>query len=155
MSAAAAPTANTGLLRAKCDPYGAESRIRLLGGVFPENHVGKTMWHCPNYSDGRYRAECALGHRAGNIMPLCYPHVRSLQFRQMGLCPRCAWPQEAINLNSWIEQNQQAFMAALRVGDRESADRFLGRVTAMTDRMTELWQSGVIRKTPLTLAEVS
>jgi hypothetical protein len=88
-------------------------------------------------------------------MPLCYDHVRSLQFRQLDLCPRCAWPQEAINLNVWIEQNQQAFMAALRVGDRESADRFLGRVQAMTDRMTELWQSGVIRKNPLTLTEVS
>lgn len=148
-------TANTGLLRAICDPYGAESRIRLLGGVFPESHVGKTMWHCRNYADGRYRAECQRGHRAGNIMPLCYDHVRSIQARQMGLCPRCAWPPEAINLNRWIEENQRAFQAALMARDRAAADRHLSRVAAMTDRMTELWQSGVIRKTPLTLAEVS
>ncbi len=151
----AVATRNTGLLRAKCDPYGSESAIKLLGGVYPEKYAGKTMWHCRNYADGRYRAECQLGHKSGCIMPLCYDHVRSLQARQMGLCPRCAYPPEAINLGNWIEQHQIAFAAALQVNDRASADRLISRIQEMTQRMTELWQTGVIKKTPLTLAEVS
>ena len=87
---------NTGLLTQRCDPFGAESRIQLLGGVYDEKHVGKVMWHCAEPAIGRYRMICRggdYGHRAqadggliaafhcagghqGQVMPLCKTHVR-------------------------------------------------------------------------------
>lgn len=155
MSSAAVATRNTGLIRTKCDPYGSESAIRLVGGAFPASQVGRIMWHCPNYSDGRFRAECQRGHKSGIIMPLCYSHVRSLSERQMGLCPRCAWPVEAINLNKWIEAANRSLAAALMARDRDGAARWSGQLERLTARMTELYQIGVIKRTPLTLAEVS
>ena len=89
-------TGNTGLLTQRCDPFGAESRIQLLGGMVPENQVGKIMWHCPEPAIGRYRMICTggdYGHRTqadggliaathcdgghqGQVMPLCPKHVR-------------------------------------------------------------------------------
>jgi hypothetical protein len=154
MSAAVA-TQNTGLIRAKCDPYGSESAIRLVGGVYPESHVGRIMWHCGNYSDGRFRAECQLGHKSGIVMPLCYSHVRSISERQMGLCPRCAWPVEAINLNNWINSAQRSLSASLMVKDLAAVRRWAQQLERMQARMTELYQTGVIKRTPLTLGEVS
>lgn len=154
MSAAVA-TRNTGLIRTKCDPYGSESAIRLVGGVYPESHVGRIMWHCGNYSDGRFRAECLLGHKSGIVMDLCYAHVRSISERQMGLCPRCAWPVEAINLNTWINNAQRALSASLMVKDLAAVRRWAQQLERMQARMTELYQTGVIKRTPLTLGEVS
>lgn len=87
---------NTGLLTQRCDPFGAESRILLAGGLHPENHVGKVMWHCPERAIARYRMictggtygfrrspgagivpayHCPGGHK-GQVMPLCLKHVR-------------------------------------------------------------------------------
>jgi len=88
--------ANTGLLTARCDPFGAESRVTLLGGMYPEANVGPKMWHCEARAQGRYRYictggvygikatpgqglvnphECPGGHR-GQVMPLCGTHAR-------------------------------------------------------------------------------
>ena len=89
-------TGNTGLLTQRCDPFGAESRIRLLGGMYDERHRGIHMWHCKEPAAGRFRMICAggdYGHRAqadggliaawhcdgghkGQVMPLCRLHVR-------------------------------------------------------------------------------
>jgi hypothetical protein len=89
-------TGNTGLLTSRCDPFGAESRIQLLGGMYGEQHRGKHMWHCSNRAAGRYRMVCQggdYGHQLspgqglvsafhcdgghkGQVMPLCTVHVR-------------------------------------------------------------------------------
>ena len=88
--------ANTGLLTTRCDPFGAESRIQLLGGLYDEKYRGKYMWHCAEPAAGRYRMVCTggdYGHRLANDaglvaarhcdgghkgqeMPLCRIHVR-------------------------------------------------------------------------------
>jgi hypothetical protein len=89
-------TRNTGLLTGRCDPFGAESRVQLLGGVFEPANVGKVMWHCQEPAIGRYRficrggdygfrrqndggiihaTHCDGGHR-GQVMTLCRKHVR-------------------------------------------------------------------------------
>jgi hypothetical protein len=146
---------NTGLLRAKCDPYGAESQVRLVGGVFPESQVGRIMWHCSNYSDGRFRAVCERGHKSGIVMELCYSHVRSIQDRQMDLCPRCAWPQEMINLGRWIEAAMTAQQAAAAARDYPAMARQAAYLEGYRARVNELIESGVIRKTPMKLGEVS
>ncbi|HWM96726.1 MAG TPA: ABC transporter C-terminal domain-containing protein [Streptosporangiaceae bacterium] len=88
--------ANTGLLTSRCDPFGAESQVKLLGGMYGEEHRGKYMWHCAEPAIGRYRMTCTggdYGHRlaadaglvaathcdgghVGQVMPLCKVHVR-------------------------------------------------------------------------------
>jgi hypothetical protein len=89
-------TGNTGLLTARCDPFGAESRIQLLGGMYDEKNRGKYMWHCDQRAAGRYRMICQggdYGHQLspgqglvaayhcdgghkGQVMPLCTTHAR-------------------------------------------------------------------------------
>jgi hypothetical protein len=89
-------TGNTGLLTARCDPFGAESKIQLLGGMYDEKHRGKHMWHCAERAIGRYRMICAGGDygftptpgqgivsathcdggHKGQVMHLCPVHVR-------------------------------------------------------------------------------
>jgi hypothetical protein len=86
----------TGLLTQRCDPFGAESKIQLLGGLYDEKHRGTYMWHCKEPATGRYRMICtggSYGHRLqadggliaayqcdgghqGQVMPLCRIHVR-------------------------------------------------------------------------------
>jgi hypothetical protein len=86
----------TGLLTTRCDPFGAESQIQLLGGMYGENYRGKYMWHCDHRATGRWRMVCTggdYGHRAANdtgivaathcpgghkgqVMALCNIHVR-------------------------------------------------------------------------------
>jgi hypothetical protein len=86
----------TGILTGFCDPYGAESKIRLAGGLYPDNHLGQHMWFCDKKPIGRYllvckggyygfRAandggtvygtRCDGGHKSSEPMPLCKTHV--------------------------------------------------------------------------------
>jgi len=88
-------SANTGLLTSRCDPFGAESRIQMLGGLYDERHRGQYMWHCAEPAIGRYRmictggdygfrgandggivsaSHCDGGHQ-GQVMALCEVHV--------------------------------------------------------------------------------
>lgn len=89
---------NTGLLTARCDPYGIESTVKLLGGMYDEKHMGKNIWYCPERAVSRHRLVCAggnYGFRAANDgglvkahrcdgghqgveMPLCALHIREL-----------------------------------------------------------------------------
>ena len=86
----------TGLLVGRCDPYGAESRIQLFGGIYPEAMRGKHMWHCEERPVGRFRMVCrggeygqrqapdggmvpafvCEGNHAGQPMDLCHLHVK-------------------------------------------------------------------------------
>jgi hypothetical protein len=86
----------TGILTGFCDVYGAESKIRLAGGLFNESHLGQHMWFCPNRAIGRYRLvckggyygtrtasdgglvygyRCDGGHPSSEPQPLCKTHV--------------------------------------------------------------------------------
>jgi len=89
-------SANTGILTTRCDPFGAESKIQLMGGMVDERHRGAVMWHCAEPAIGRYRMICKggdYGHRPtndgglihathcpgghkGQHMNLCAVHVR-------------------------------------------------------------------------------
>lgn len=91
-------SANTGLLTARCDPYGIESTVRILGGMYDQKHMGKNIWYCPERAVSRHRLVCTggyYGHRVANDgglvkahecpgghqgpeMPLCPLHIREL-----------------------------------------------------------------------------
>lgn len=164
----------TGLLTARCDPYGAESRIQLMGGLYPESHNGPRHWHCAERADARYRMECTGGeygqrlspsglvaatscpggHR-GQVMPLCAGHRREIARRQAGLCPACAYPPVARVLTTRLEELQPEIHRLMATGDMAG----LARATLLFDdlrgQMDELVARGVVHKCPLKLVEMS
>lgn len=169
-------TGNTGLLTQRCDPYGAESRIRLAGGIYPENHVGRIMWHCAQPADaGRFRMTCTGGpygirlandgqlaaaytcpggHR-GQPMPLCTGHRRMLARRQAGLCPACAWPPAARTLAEAIERAQLDMRNAAALGYLTAARKLEAAGLDLQAQMNELIEQGIVHRCPVTLTEVS
>ena len=169
-------TGNTGLLTQRCDPFGAESQIRLLGGIYPENHVGRIMWHCAKAADaGRFRMiceggpygirlandgqlvaayTCQGGHR-GQPMPLCAGHRRMLARRQAGLCPACAWPPRARTLTEAIERAQVDMRNAARLGYPDAARKLQAAGEDLQAQMNELITQGIVHRCPLKLTEVS
>jgi len=167
-------SSNTGLLTARCDPFGAESDVRLLGGIYPQSHVGRIMWHCDNQAIARFRMICTGGgygtriapdggivpqticdggHR-GQPMPLCADHRVEIQRRQSDLCPRCAWPEEAIHLDRQITVIQEA-MQHVHPLDMPKLARLTSEHDQRAARMTEMAKLGIIHKCPLRLTEVS
>jgi len=142
----------TGLLTERCDPYGAESAIRLLGGLYDQTHLGKHMWYCPNRADaGRYRMQCPHGHH-GDIMPLCTGHRVEMQRRQSGLCTRCAYPPEAIAIEMAIRAAQADLQ---RARTRQDVARLQLQIEDHGHHMTEMSERGIIVRVPLRLIEVS
>lgn len=163
---------NTGLLTDRCDPYGAESRIQLLGGIYPESYNGKHHWFCAERAVARFRMVCQGGaygtrtapdggtvaaytcdggHR-GQVMPLCASHRAEIQRRQAALCPACAYPPEARELSSLLEAIQYQIGSTIDLSRRAA---LLSRHDQMAARMTELRDIGVIHNCPLKLIEVS
>lgn len=168
-------SSNTGLLTARCDPYGAESGIRLLGGMFPENQVGRIMWHCQAPAEARYRMICTGGrygarvapgseleygylceggHR-GQPMPLCRQHRISIGRRQAGLCPACAFPPVARELIEVLTARTNDMHTAFSLGFLAAAASLGAIVEDLTNQTTELSERGVIHRCPLKLVEVS
>lgn len=161
----------TGLLTARCDPYGAESQVQLLGGMYPESHKGRIMWHCSNQAQARYRMvctggeygtrlapggevagfHCEGGHR-GQVMPLCKDHVREIQKRQSDLCPACAFPPQARQHQAEAEYAQAQLYHAWNF-------ELMARWTSVLDQaraaLDELNARGLVHKCPLKLIEVS
>ena len=168
------PVSHTGLLTARCDPYGAESRIKLLGGIYPESHVGRIMWHCDRAAEARYRMQCRGGdygtrmapggpvtgyscpggHR-GQVMALCSEHRREIAKRQAGLCPACAYPPGARAIAAELEQCQRALTSVEAIWDFKRAAQLAGRMDDLQAAMTELRDRGAIHQCPLELVEVS
>lgn len=166
---------NTGLLTARCDPYGAESRISLLGGMFPENQVGRIMWHCSNPATARYRMVCtggAYGGRAaadgglvaaylcdgghrGQPMPLCDDHRRAIARRQAGFCPPCGFPPEARELAEALQARQADMMNAYSLGYLAAAAKLGAALEDLQGQMNELSATGRVHRCPLKLVEVS
>lgn len=164
----------TGLLTARCDPFGAESRIRLLGGIYDESMVGRIMWHCANRAEARYRMvcrggdygtrdapggpvagfTCPGGHR-GQEMALCADHRREIAKRQAEMCPACAYPPAARELAAELEGLQRALSSAEVVWDFRRAAQIAARMDDLQAVMTEMRDQGRVHKCPLELVEVS
>ena len=168
-------SSNTGLLTARCDPYGAESGIRLLGGIFPESQVGRIMWHCSDPATARYRMTCLGGtygtriasdggpvpgytcdggHR-GQPMPLCDSHRKAIARRQSGLCPACAFPPHARELTEVLQARQADMHNAFSLGFLAAAAKLGAVVEDLQGQMTELYEQGIVHRCPLILIEVS
>jgi hypothetical protein len=167
----------TGLLTDRCDPYGAESRVKLMGGLHPENHVGRIMWHCQNRATGRYRMTCQGGeygtrkapdggtvaayvceggHR-GQEMPLCMDHRREIAKRQTEMCPRCAYPPVAAPAFLRLEQIQAQMADMMRFPFLDY--KVMARLSAESDQLMaegdEMILRGLVHKCRLQLVEVS
>lgn len=170
-----APAAPGGavLLRQRCNPYGREDdRIRLLGGLYPEHRASALaleMGFCPRPAEGVYRMVCDCGHQ-GQAMPLCGPgrmqdargewyptpgHVASIQRRQAGLCPPCAFPPVARELAEAMERRQADAYRAGQLGHYRAAAQLAAAVEDMRAAMDELTALGIIHKCQLRLVEVS
>lgn len=163
------------LLTERCDPYGAESRIQLLGGMLHERHVGRIMWHCSERATARYRMMCTGGQygkrlapdggqvpaytcdggHTGQVMPLCSAHVAEIGRRQSGLCPRCAFPEEAAQLYGALNAAHMAYSQVMAIGDWSQGARIMADIELGRARMDEMTALGMIHKCPLVLVEVS
>lgn len=152
-------SANTGLLRGECNLFGSADQgpRHLVGGMYGPEHNGEVHWHCGNPPVGRFRMHCRFGHK-GQIMQLCADHAGpdGIPKRMAGLCPACAWPTEARDLD--MESRQ----VGLRLGQLPAwaqmapgAIRMRRRLEEIKTRMDELTESGAIKKVPLELREVA
>lgn len=161
------------VLMGRCNPFGHETGgpRRLLGGMYGPEHEGRIKWECHNDAEVRVRMMCVgpARHR-GQIMKLCRPHVLQIQKRQAGLCPPCAWPPEALALDLEIRRLQQELAVAMSrmhgqlaggllafapAPDFKVVARLQSAIEGKGHRMTELYQSGRILRTPLRLEEVA
>jgi hypothetical protein len=143
-----------------------------MGGLYPESRASALaleMGFCPRIADASYTMVCECGHR-GQPVPLCGPglaqdargqwyphrgHVASVQRRQSGLCPPCAFPPEARELAEAMEARQADAYRALQSGYLRAAAELGGAVEDLRERMTELSDQGIIHRCPLKLVEVS
>lgn len=167
----AAPLNRTpgGLIGQRCDPYGAESQIKLMGGLYPESYLGRHMWHCPRLAAGRFRMVCPHAHR-GQVMPLCGPglvkapdgrvmfhpgHIAEITRRQAGVCTRCIWPPEALVFKEADAAGQLELAEALAFGDRAGQARAKQKMIDAGRGIDELMTRGIVHKCPLHLEEVA
>lgn len=76
------------LLKRRCNIFGdaTNGAVRVLGGLNPGKVT--TQWYCPREAEGRFRMECAHGHR-GQVMLLCSSHLRQYSGGKVQFCPRC------------------------------------------------------------------
>ena len=160
------------LQRARCDPYGRESRVQLMGGLYPESRASKTaleIGYCPRPAEGVYRMECRCGH-TGQRMPLCGPgivadargqnyphpgHVASIQRRQAGLCPRCAFPPVARGLAEAADARMRDLTQARQPGMLGAVAKLGAALESLQGQLDELVAQGIIHRCPLRLVEVS
>jgi len=144
-----------------------------MGGIYPEDHVGRIMWHCDNLAAARYQMTCTGGeygtrtapdggivaayhcdggHR-GQVMPLCTDHRREIAKRQAESCPKCLYPDQARGIFVQLEQVQAEMSGVFLDWGR------LARLTSLSDQLMaagdELIARGVVHKCPLRLVEVS
>lgn len=135
-----------------CNPYGFEDdSVTVLGGTRDPNREAY-LWQCRNYAEARYWMTCSNGHRGR--MTLCYAHAWQIGRRQAGLCPRCAWPPRARELDETMTRAMRD-LASPRLWPDERA-RLALRLRDCQAEMTELRERGTITSgAPLILTEVS
>ncbi len=129
--------------------------MRVMGGVNDPAREAYA-WQCRNYAQGRYRMTCANGH-CGAVL-LCYGHVWMIQHHHSrsknGLCPRCAWPPRARELDEACSYLMR------RIQDPgvwpDERRRMASRLDDARREMDELRARGIITSgAPLRLEEVS
>jgi hypothetical protein len=154
----------------RCNIYGHETGgpKHLLGGLYGPEYEGQHKWVCENPAVLRARMMCAKGHK-GQIMNLCREHAIECQKRQSDLCPPCAYPPAAVELEQAMNFVQMEISALIQAGQgsglllvgggavvrMKEMDALTRQLNGYRDRMTELNMSGVIQKNPLTLTEIS
>jgi hypothetical protein len=158
-----------GLIKTRCDPYGAESRIKLLGGVYGPEHLGRHMWFCEREAEAIYRMVCDCLHH-GQPMPLCGPgivigkdgqpyphpgHAAEISKRQAGLCPACCWPPKAREFHEAGKHAETALTDAYLRQDEAAIVRAQQAMTDAGKALDELWRRGIVHRCPLRLIEVS
>ena len=76
------------LIKKRCNIFGDDinGAVRVLGGL--ETGKPRTQWYCPNEAVGRFRMECAHGHK-GQEMHLCPQHLQQYSGGKVQFCPRC------------------------------------------------------------------
>lgn len=143
-----------------------------MGGLYPESRASKTalqIGYCPRPAEGVYRMECRCGHQ-GQRMPLCGPgivadargqnyphpgHVASIQRRQAGLCPRCAFPPVARSLAEAADARMRDLAQARALGLLGAMARLGAALENLQGQLDELVSQGIIHRCPLRLVEVS
>jgi hypothetical protein len=158
-----------GLVGQRCDPYGAESRIQLMGGLYDERYLGRHMWHCPRLAAARFRMVCPHGHR-GQVMPLCGPglvrspagemmfhpgHIYEIGRRQGGVCTRCVWPPEALVYREADLAGQRDLADAIARGDPAAERRAKQKMLDAGRGIDELMTRGIVHRCPLRLEAVA
>ncbi len=139
-----------------CNPYGYEdSDVQVMGGMRDPNREAY-VWQCRNYAQGRYRMTCANGH-SGTVR-LCYGHVWLIQHHHSrsknGLCPRCAWPPRARELDE--KANHLMRLIADPGCWPDDRARHAAALEDVRAEMTEMFHRGTITTgAPLRLTEVS
>ena len=169
---------NTGLLTQRCDVYGAESNIQLMGGYFPESMNGRQHWYCENLAVARFRMICTggeYGHVAANdggtkpayhcdgghkgqVMPLCADHRVEVQRRQSGFCPPCGmarWHPEVRSTMERIDRLQHELQSYAQFGLMVKVMQIQHAIETEGHRMTEFYEQGITHRCPLRLVEVS
>lgn len=152
-------TGNTGLLTGRCTVFGSDDAgpKHLVGGMYGPEHNGDIHWHCEEPSIGRFRMVCRCQHR-GQVMNVCADHAgpEGISKRMAGMCPPCAFPPEAAELD--FESRQLSAQIGL-LPPWESlgvtAVRLRGRIEDIKVRMDELKEQGIIHICPLELVGVS
>lgn len=140
----------TGQGLGRCNPYGYETGDMIVLGGTADPAREKHAWRCENWADGKYRMTCTAGHYG--VMVLCYAHVYTIRKRMSGLCPRCAWPDEARQLQADID----GLMSAFQSEPRSRWAEITGRLEDRQRQMNELVARGIISSgAPLRLEEVS
>lgn len=139
-----------------CNPYGYEDdRVVVMGGM--RNPAAEPYaWQCRNFAQGRYRMTCVNGH-SGQVR-LCYGHVWLMQHHHSraknGLCPRCAWPPRARELD---ERANHLMRQITNPGTwPDERRRYASALEDVRRELDELRARGVITSgAPLRLEEVS
>lgn len=161
-------TGNTGLLKGLCDPFGAESKIRLMGGLFDDKHLGKYMFYCDKPVVGRYRLVCqggyygfrpandggtVYGHRcdgghAGDDMPLCKTHALEGMYGP----PKPGWnadmtvPHGQVGGTKWNEMCPRCIAPPEAKPLMESAERLQQEISAMRVGPMSMVMSGELMR---------
>ncbi len=150
----------------RCNPYGYGTDAgpkHLMGGMYDSRYAGRMTTladgiHgpavCPNRAEHRARMVCKEGH-AGPIMDLCPAHIAELQARMSDTCTRCVWPDTARGVNESMEYVMARMAEARAAQDQVTLRRLGDQLEDLRRQMDHLYQSGVIRKVPLKLVEIS
>jgi|ERR1700733_1940401 len=144
-------TTGSGQGLGRCNPFGFEDdNIVVMGGT-ADPRAEKYLWYCRNHADGKYRMTCANGH--AGTMRICYAHVHMIRKRMNGVCPRCAKPPRARDIEEQMNRVMQAMAAARSIPERR---QLAGRLEDLRAEMNEMIERGTVSTgAPLRLEEVS